>query len=125
MLRKVVFPDPLAPTIPTSSPGRISTEMESAAVTIPKDLVRSMVCRMDVASGTLGLPIRAAEPTRQALVDRPESLGTEEDDGQHDDPQDHLPLVGEILGGVRADELEGDGPHQRPGHAGEPPQERH
>src|SRR5919106_4193430 len=122
MLRKVVFPDPLAPTIPTSSPRRNSTFTPSAARTAPNDLVRSSVDRIASATGHLARPSR--EPGRELLVNRPQPARAEQDDGQHDHTERHLPLVREVLRGIRSDELEGDGPDQRSQHARVPAQER-
>src|ERR671923_1027254 len=115
--RKVVLPDPFAPTIPTSSPLWISTLIRLAAMTIPKDLLRSTVFRIEL-SGTRDLSRPLPDPGRQRLVDVPEPTGTEQDDGEHDDAQGHLPFVRKVLGGVRADELEGDGTDQGTEHAG-------
>src|SRR6266545_2602305 len=115
MFRNVVFPDPLAPTIPTSSPGRISTFTAFAAVTAPNDLHRSRVAR--IGSGIRDLAAPPPEPRDQRLVDRPQPTGAKQDDGEHDDAERHLPFVRKVLRRVRADELEGDGPHERSQHA--------
>src|SRR5262245_46433504 len=122
--RNVVLPDPFAPTIPTSSPPWLSTLIRLAAMTIPNDLERSTVFRI-AASRTRHLAGPPPEPGGQGLVDRPESAGPEEDDREHDDPEGHLPFVREVLGGVRADELEGDRADQRTENARISSEERH
>ena len=38
----VVLPAPLGPTMPNSEPARTSSSMESAALVLPKDLLRSV-----------------------------------------------------------------------------------
>src|SRR4029453_6698460 len=93
-------------------------------MTIPNDLVRSTVFRI-APSGTRHLAGRPPEPGGQRIVDGPEFTGTEEDDREHDDPESHLPFVREVLGGVGADELEGDGADQRTENAGIPSEEGH
>src|SRR5919108_4480534 len=106
--KKVVLPAPLAPTIPTSSPCLICTLIVSAAFTMPNHLVKSIVCRIGSVSGTL-YPFRPSpKPGSRGLLNRPQPSRLEQNDEQHDDPQDHLPGIGGILGGIGPNKLKGN-----------------
>src|SRR5215470_13988140 len=104
--KKVVLPEPLAPTMPTNSPWAICTVILSAAFTMPNDLVSSMVWRMGPVSGMPHSFSTPTEPRGDMLIHGPQPTRLEQNDEQHNNPQGHLPGIGRILVGIRADKLE-------------------
>src|SRR2546423_6809011 len=121
--KKVVLPEPLAPTMPTSSPWEICTVILSAALTMPNDLVISMVWRIGLVSDmphSFGTP---TEPRGNMLIHGPQSTRLEQNDEQHNYPQGHLPGIGSILVGICADKLKSNRANERAGHTAISPQE--
>src|SRR5574341_1527449 len=114
--KKVVLPEPLAPTMPTNSPWAICTVILSAALTMPNDLVSSMVWRMGLVSGMphpFGTP---PEPGGHTLTHGPQAARLQQNDEQHNNPQGHLPGIGCILVGVGTNKFESNGANERTGY---------
>src|SRR5439155_3222704 len=109
--------------MPTRSPLVMCTLMASAACTMPKALVKSMVCKIGLSSGTLHSFGTAAEARDHALIHGPQPSRLEENNEQHNNAQGHLPGIGRILVGIRSNELEGNSPDQRPWHTAVPPEQ--
>src|SRR5262245_14279273 len=109
--------------MPTSSPLVICTLITSAALTMPKDLVKSMVCKIGVGSGTLYSFGTAAEASDHALIHGPQPSRLQENNEQHNNTQAPLPGIRRILAGIRTNELEGNSPDQWPRHTAVPPEQ--
>src|SRR5215475_2313237 len=109
--------------MPTSSPLVMCTLITSAALTMPKDLVKSMVCKIGLLSGTPHSFGTAAEASDHALIHGPQPSRLQENNEHHNNAQGHLPGIGCILVSIRTNELEANRPYQRPGYTAVPPEE--
>src|SRR5262245_30668067 len=91
---------------------------------MPKDLLKSIVCRIGMTSDTRNPPQTAPKPGHYTFVHRPQPAGLKQDDEEHDDTKSHLPSMGGVFRGVGANELKRNGAEEWSRDTGIAPQQR-